>query len=91
MAFSFSDYSSLLPFLFSFFLSIFRSCPKADPRFVPLVQRVTQNFDTFEDYGSAMDNEGKIRVQKTAALDQFYNYEFRRVRKPRIPLPGMPE
>lgn len=53
------------------------------------MQRVTQNFDTFEDFGSAFDTDGKVRVQKTTSLDQFYNYDFRRVRKPRVPLPDM--
>jgi hypothetical protein len=67
-----------------------RTCPKTDPRFKPLVQRVTQNFDTFEDYGSPLDNsDGKTRVQKNT-LDQFYNYGYRRVRKPRVPLPDLP-
>lgn len=66
-----------------------RTCPKSDPRFKPLVQRVTQNFDTFEDYGSPLDgSEGRTRIQKNM-LDQFYNYGYRRVRKPRIPLPDM--
>ena len=48
--------------------------------------RVTQNFDTFDDFGSPLDSEHKPRVMKNA-LDQFYNYEYRRVRKPRVPLP----
>ena len=48
--------------------------------------RVTQNFDTFDDYGSNLDREGKTRVVRNH-LDQFYNYDYRRVRKPRIPLP----
>ena len=50
------------------------------------MQRVTQNFDTFEDHGSNLNKEGKTRVVKNP-LDQFYNYDYRRVRKPRIPLP----
>jgi hypothetical protein len=65
-----------------------RTCPKTDPRFKQLVARVTQNFDTFEDYGSNLDRVGKQRVQKTS-LDHFYNYDYRRVRKPRIPLPNL--
>ena len=69
--------------------SLFRTCPKSDPRFKTLVKRVTQNFDTFDDYGSNLDDGmGKQRVQKTS-LDHFYNYDYRRVRKPRIPLPGL--
>ena len=66
-----------------------RTCPKSDPRFKTLVKRVTQNFDTFDDYGSNLDDGmGKQRVQKTS-LDHFYNYDYRRVRKPRVPLPGL--
>lgn len=67
------------------FLS-FRTCPKDDARFKPLVQRITQNFDTFEDFGTNLDKEEKTRVQKNS-LDQFYNYDYRRVRKPRVPIP----
>lgn len=63
-----------------------RTCPKSDPRFRQLVQRVTQNFDTFEDFGSNLDREGKARVSRNA-LDQFYDYSYRRVRKPRVPIP----
>ena len=67
-------------------LKIHRTCPKSDRRFNSLVERVTQNFDTFEDYGSNLDsNEGRRRVDKNA-LDQFYDYQFRRTRKPKIPL-----
>jgi hypothetical protein len=51
------------------------------------VSKVTQNFETFEDFGSNLDSEeGKKRVDKNS-LDQFYDYQYRRVRKPRIPLP----
>ena len=63
-----------------------RTCPKSDPRFRQLVQRVTQNFDTFEDFGSNLDRDSKTRVN-TNALDQFFDYSYRRVRKPRVPLP----
>ena len=65
-----------------------RTCPKSDSRFHPLVQRVTQNFDTFEDFGSNLDGESKTRVHKNS-LDQFYDYSYRRVRKPRVPLPDV--
>jgi serine/threonine kinase 38 len=71
---------------FSDMLVYLKTCPKSDPRFKPLVQRVTQNFDTFDDYGSNLDSEGKVRVLKNN-LDQFYNYDYRRARKPRVPLP----
>jgi hypothetical protein len=69
-----------------------RTCPKSDPRFQPLVQRVTQNFDTFEDFGDSpfdAKNQGGQRVLQKNVLDQFYNYDYRRVRKPRVPLPDM--
>lgn len=67
-------------------LEYLKTCPKSDPRFPQLVQRVTQNFDTFEDFGSNLDRENKQRVQSNS-LDQFYDYSYRRVRKPRVPLP----
>ena len=73
-------------FLCLIILRITRTCPKSDPRFRQLVQRVTQNFDTFEDFGSNLESESKTRVHKNA-LDQFYDYSYRRVRKPRVPLP----
>jgi hypothetical protein len=51
-----------------------------------LVARVTQNFDTFEDYGSNLDLEGVRQSRVNAAsLDQFYDYTYRRVRKPNLP------
>lgn len=65
-----------------------RTCPKSDPRFKQLVQRVTQNFDTFEDFGSNLDQGGRQRVNVTN-LDQFYDYSYRRVRKPRLPISEM--
>jgi hypothetical protein len=65
-----------------------RTCPKTDPRFPQLVSRVTQNFDTFEDYGSNLDRQGRTRVVRNQ-LDQFYDYNYRRVRKPRVPLPAL--
>lgn len=64
-----------------------KTCPKSDRRFKELVTRATQNFDTFEDFGSNLDSEeGRKRVDKNS-LDQFYDYHYRRTRKPRIPLP----
>lgn len=63
----------------------YRTCPKNDPRFHQLVARATQNFDTFEDYGSNLDREGRTRVIRNK-LDQFYDYNYRRVRKPRLPV-----
>lgn len=69
------------------FLALCRTCPKSDRRFNDLVSRATQNFDTFEDFGSNLDSEeGRKRVDKNS-LDQFYDYHYRRTRKPRIPLP----
>jgi hypothetical protein len=67
------------------FFRFFRTCPKNDPRFHQLVARVTQNFDTFEDYGSNLERQGKTRVMRNQ-LDQFYDYSYRRVHKPKIPL-----
>mmetsp|Transcript_18184 Transcript_18184/g.26992 ORF Transcript_18184/g.26992 Transcript_18184/m.26992 type:complete len:549 (-) Transcript_18184:273-1919(-) len=69
-------------------LNFLRTCPKSDARFKPLVERVTQNFDTFEDFGSNLDQDGlRNRVSANPHLDQFYDYTYRRVRKPRLPLP----
>jgi len=68
-------------------LEFLKTCPKSDPRFKQLVERITQNFDSFEDFGSNLDQiQGRQRVHVNA-LDQFYDYTYRRVRKPRIPLP----
>lgn len=66
-------------------LEYLKTCPKSDPRFKQLVERVTQNFDTFEDFGSNLDQGGRQRVNVTN-LDQFYDYSYRRVRKPRLPI-----
>jgi len=72
-----NEFDDLLEFL--------KTCPKSDPRFKPLIQRVTQNFDTFEDYGSTFENsEGRRRVNGTS-LDHFYDYTYRRQRKPKLP------
>jgi hypothetical protein len=49
---------------------------------------MTQNFDTFEDYGSNLDRQGRTRVVRNQ-LDQFYDYNYRRMRKPRVPLPAL--
>ncbi|KAL3942342.1 MAG: hypothetical protein SGBAC_003441 [Bacillariaceae sp.] len=68
-------------------LEYLKTCPKSDPRFPQLVSRVTQNFDTFEDYGSNLNKQGRTRVIRNP-LDQFYDYNYRRMRKPRIPLPA---
>mmetsp|Transcript_31815 Transcript_31815/g.38980 ORF Transcript_31815/g.38980 Transcript_31815/m.38980 type:complete len:433 (-) Transcript_31815:293-1591(-) len=67
-------------------LDFLRTCPKRDPRFKPLIQKVTQNFDTFEDYGSNLDSNKEVRrrVNETS-LDHFYDYTYRRTRKPRLP------
>lgn len=68
-------------------LEFLKTCPKSDPRFKQLIQRVTQNFDTFEDFGSNLDGEeGRKRVDVNS-LDQFYDYHYRRTRKPRVPIP----
>jgi len=67
-------------------LDALTTCPKSDRRFKDFVARATQNFDTFEDFGSNLDSEeGRKRFQKNS-LDQFYDYHYRRTRKPRIPI-----
>eukprot|EP00580_Thalassiosira_gravida_P015212 CAMPEP_0201658196 /NCGR_PEP_ID=MMETSP0494-20130426/1178_1 /ASSEMBLY_ACC=CAM_ASM_000839 /TAXON_ID=420259 /ORGANISM="Thalassiosira gravida, Strain GMp14c1" /LENGTH=558 /DNA_ID=CAMNT_0048135161 /DNA_START=155 /DNA_END=1831 /DNA_ORIENTATION=- len=63
-----------------------KACPKTDPNFKQLVAFATQNFDTFEDQGTALDGGGRRRVDRNN-LDQFYDYHYRRTRKPRVPLP----
>uniref|UniRef100_A0A7R9ZTS3 non-specific serine/threonine protein kinase n=1 Tax=Pseudo-nitzschia arenysensis TaxID=697910 RepID=A0A7R9ZTS3_9STRA len=70
---------------FSELLEYLKTCPKNDPRFPQLEKRITQNFDTFEDYGTNLE-QGRTRVLRNQ-LDQFYDYNYRRVRKPRVPLP----
>ena len=67
-------------------LEYLKTCPKNDPRFPQLESRITQNFDTFEDYGSNLEQQGRTRVLRNQ-LDQFYDYNYRRVRKPRVPIP----
>jgi hypothetical protein len=39
-------------------LLLHRTCPKTHPKFKQLVQRVTQNFDTFEDFGDCALEHG---------------------------------
>mmetsp|Transcript_7241 Transcript_7241/g.17701 ORF Transcript_7241/g.17701 Transcript_7241/m.17701 type:complete len:541 (+) Transcript_7241:213-1835(+) len=70
---------------FAELLEYLKTCPKNDPRFPQLEKRITQNFDTFEDYGTNLE-QGRTRVSRNQ-LDQFYDYNYRRVRKPRVPLP----
>lgn len=73
-------------------LEYLKTCPKSHPKFKQLVQRVTQNFDTFEDHGSNLEKDGAGRRRVSAnpnSLDEFYDYTYRRVRKPRVPLPDV--
>mmetsp|Transcript_28161 Transcript_28161/g.59471 ORF Transcript_28161/g.59471 Transcript_28161/m.59471 type:complete len:557 (-) Transcript_28161:126-1796(-) len=63
-----------------------KTCPKTDPNFKQLVAFATQNFDTFEDQGTTLDMGGRRRVDRNN-LDQFYDYQYRRTRKPKVPLP----
>mmetsp|Transcript_5772 Transcript_5772/g.17156 ORF Transcript_5772/g.17156 Transcript_5772/m.17156 type:complete len:743 (+) Transcript_5772:444-2672(+) len=72
------EYPAILDFL--------KTCPTNDPRFKQLISKVTQNFDTFEDYGTNLERSGRTRVMRNQ-LDQFYDYNYRRVRKPRVPIP----
>lgn len=67
-------------------LEYLKTCPKTDPNFKQLVAFATQNFDTFEDMGTALDSGGRRRVDRNN-LDQFYDYHYRRTRKPHVPLP----
>ncbi len=76
-------------------LLLHRTCPKTHPKFKQLVQRVTQNFDTFEDFGdcalehghaSKYTSEGVKYVLSLTCLDDFYDYTYRRLRKPNISL-----
>jgi hypothetical protein len=64
-----------------------RTCSNTDPNFKQLVAFATQNFDTFEDQGSSLDDGGGRRRVDRNNLDQFYDYHYRRTRKPRVPLP----
>lgn len=64
-----------------------KTCPNTDPNFKQLVAFATQNFDTFEDNeNNALDDGSRKRVDRNN-LDQFYDYHYRRTRKPHIPLP----
>jgi len=67
-------------------LEYLKSCPKTDPNFKQLVAFATQNFDTFEDMGTPLDGAGRRRVDRNN-LDQFYDYHYRRTKKPQVPLP----
>jgi hypothetical protein len=57
-----------------------------DPNFNRLVSIATQNFDTFEDNGDEQLASVRQRVMMNP-LDLFYDYNYRRVRKPRMPIP----
>ena len=63
------------------------SCPKTDPNFNRLISVATQNFDTFEDNVEEQFANVRQRVNMNP-LDLFYDYNYRRVRKPRIPVPS---
>jgi serine/threonine kinase 38 len=67
-------------------LEFLKTCPKGDARFKPLIQRVTQNFDTFEDYGSNLHKEGKGKRVDQETLDHFVGYAYKRNRKPKLPI-----
>jgi serine/threonine protein kinase len=71
-------------------LEYLKTCPKTHPKFKQLVQRVTQNFDTFEDFGDCALEHGHARRTRVSAdgtpLDDFYDYTYRRLRKPNISL-----
>eukprot|EP00816_Leptocylindrus_hargravesii_P005352 CAMPEP_0196817788 /NCGR_PEP_ID=MMETSP1362-20130617/62567_1 /TAXON_ID=163516 /ORGANISM="Leptocylindrus danicus, Strain CCMP1856" /LENGTH=550 /DNA_ID=CAMNT_0042195627 /DNA_START=106 /DNA_END=1758 /DNA_ORIENTATION=+ len=67
-------------------LDMLTTCEMNDPRFGLLIEQATQNFDTFEDYGSPLHNtrDVKKRVEHNT-LDHFVGYTYKRNRKPRIP------
>jgi serine/threonine protein kinase len=71
---------------FEIALGELKTCPKTDPRFQHLVSVATQNFDTFEDFGSNLDSSREKKRIEKANLDQFYDYDYRRTRKPTINL-----
>jgi len=72
---------------FSQLLNSLQTCSKSDPNFKSLVGRVTQNFDSYEDYGSRLGiTETRRRVNKKS-LDQFYDYHYKRTRKPKLFIP----
>lgn len=67
-------------------LDYLKTCPKSDPRFKQLIQKVTQNFDTFEDYGTNLDKDlGRARRVDQERLDHFVGYAYKRNRKPKLP------
>lgn len=67
-------------------LEYLKTCPKSDPRFKQLIQKVTQNFDTFEDYGTNLDKDlGRARRVDQERLDHFVGYAYKRNRKPKLP------
>ena len=49
-----------------------KTCPKSDPNFKQLVAFATQNFDTFEDQGSALDSGGKSFFAPLKELNDKY-------------------
>ena len=51
-------------------LEYLKTCPKTDPNFKQLIAFATQNFDTFEDTGSTLDDEGGRRRVDRNNLDQ---------------------
>jgi len=67
-------------------LELLKTCPKSDPRYKSLIQKVTQNFDTFEDYGSNLEKEStRTRRVDQERLDHFVGYAYKRNRKPKLP------
>ena len=80
----------LLPTGAKYFPSVIdylKTCPNTDPNFKQLVAFATQNFDTCEDRNNTLDDGSRKRVDRNN-LDQFYDYHYRRTRKPHIPLPN---
>lgn len=68
-------------------LSYMSKCPKSDPNFPPLLALVTQNFDKFDDVSTNIDHGKSKRHVHRYLLDQFYDYPYRRFKKPMVQFP----
>lgn len=72
---------------FAYVFNALSSCPKSDPNFKHFLAIATQNFDTFDDHCDDDLSNGRQRVNQNP-LDVFYDYNYRRIRKPRVPIPS---
>ena len=72
-------------------------CPRDDPRFQRIINRVSINFDDFEldpdgwymyaQSDDATSTSASTRVSARPTLDEFYDYSFSRRRQPEVPCP----